>query len=338
MKKILSLCLILSTIICLFACGQKTSDIPEGMQLVRGGEDIGYYFYAPEEWTVANLGGISSAYASNVDTSSVSYTEVSAPDGTVYEYFHSSLSEFPDAPEIVVDGTEVTFGNADSAVSFVYDYTYSAHKFRTMQIFVSYGERFGIFTFTAPLEYISSKEKFQYDYYREKVDNVVSVFKFTQKSGENIQDTAEIQPDGYKLISDAQVAKFSLYVPEDMTVNYSSGISSASFSDGSNITLSRAMATGVVVSDYWETRKGELAGITSDLSVILENDNTSLGNSKRAYAYEYTYVYNGSVYHVYQILGITTFNGFVFTYTAKEENYAFHLEQIEKIIEKVELK
>ena len=332
MKKILSVALILSTLLCIFSCGNKKSDIPAGMQIVRGGENIGYYFYAPEEWQISNVGNISSAYASNVDTTSVSYTEVTPPEGTAYEYFHESLKEFPTAPELTVDGKETTFGNADSALMFVYEHTYTGHKFRTMQILVSYKERFGIFTYTSVLEKISSDE-LQYDYYKEKIDNVMSVFKFVDKSGTVNENKYENTPDGYMLISDMAVAKFSLFVPSDMTVNFSSGISSASFADGSTLTLSRAIATGVVVSDYWENRKTELKEIVTELNVIEENKNTVLGNSKRAYAYEYTYVYNGSTYHVYQILGITTFNGFVFTYTAKEDNYSLHMPQIEKIIE-----
>ncbi len=337
MKKILSVFLLLSTILGIFACGKRNNDIPEGMQIVRGGEDIGYYFYAPEEWTVSNLGNISSAYASNVDTTSVSYVEIAAPECTAYEYFHKSLEEFPTKPEIIIDGKETTFGNADSAIMFVYEHTYTEHDFRTMQILISYGERFGIFTFTSVLEKISSDE-LQYDYYKEKIDKVISVFKFVGKTGGDSTEIYEKTPDGYMLISDAAVAKFSLYVPEGMTVNFSSGMTSSSFEDGSCVTLSRAIATGVVVSDYWENRKNELEEIATDLTVIRENENTALGNSKRAYAYEYTYVYNGSTYHVYQILGITTFNGFVFTYTAKESNYSSHLPEVEKIIEKVELK
>lgn len=337
MRKILSVVLILSALVCIFACGNKNSDIPSGMQIVRGGDDVGYYFYAPEEWQISNIGNISSAYASNVDTTSVSYTEITPPEGTAYEYFHESLKEFPTPPEITVDGKETTFGNADSALMFVYEHTYTEHKFRTMQLLVSYKGRFGIFTYTSVLEKISSDE-LQYDYYKEKIDNVMSVFKFVDKSGTAAEDVYEKTPDGYMLISDMAVAKFSLYVPTDMTVNFTSGMSSASFADGSSVTLSRAIATGVVVSDYWENRKKELGEITTDLKVIEENKNTVLGNSKRAYAYEYTYVYNGSNYHVYQILGITTFNGFVFTYTAKEDNYSAHMPEIEKIIEKVELK
>ena len=333
MKKLLSILLILSFALTLASC--SNSDLPEGMQLVRGGEDVGYYFYAPEEWTLSNYGSISAAYASTVDTTSVSYTEVPEPAGTVLEYFTESLNEFPARPNVLTpDGEDTTFGNADSAKKFIFEHEYSGHKFRTMQIFVKYGERFGIFTYNAVLENVSSSEKVQYDYYAEKVQSVIDNFKFVAMS-ETEAEAPEVS-DGYKLISDISVAKFSLYVPSTMTADETSGIVSASYGDGSNVTLSKATATGVVVSKYWETRKTELSAIVNSLTEIEINKEASLGNAKRAFSYEYTFVYNNTTYHVYQVLAVTTFDGFVFTYTATEDNYASHIDEVKTIIEKVE--
>ena len=72
-----------------------------------------------------------------------------------------------------------------------------------------------------------------------------------------------------------------------------------------------------------------------------ENVDTELGNSDSLifgnwdWAYEYTYVHEGRVHHVYQILALNGSKGFVFTYTALEENYAAHFPEILKVIEKV---
>ena len=335
MKKLLALILLLASIVALVSCSGG-SDVPEGMQLVAGGEELGYYFYAPEEWTTSNYGKISAAYASNVDNSSISYTELDAPEGTIAEYFAESLKEFPKAPTVTVNGEEVTFGNADRAVKFVFEHEYNEHKFRTMQIFVCFEERFGLFTYNSMLENISSSETFQYDFYKEKIDKVIENFKFVAKEKGSSEDKYPVGDDGYKLISDISVAKFSLYVTDDFSVDESSGIVSATLEDGSNITMSAATATGVVVSEYWERRKDELSAVTSDITEIEVNKEATLGNAKRAFSYEYTYVYNGTKYHVYQILAVTTFDGFTFTYTATEENYAKHLEIIQDIAERVE--
>lgn len=345
MKRIFCIFLLLSIALSLVSCGKKDDTTPEGMQLVRGGNEYGFYFYAPEEWTVANVGSISSAYASGVDTTSVSYVEAPMPD-SVDKYFKESLKEFSTPPTFrgengeeisseAVSGTRITFGNADDAVEYVYEYEYSGHKFRTRQIFTSYGERFGIFTFTAVLENISDKEKTQYDFYREKLNSMITSFKYVDKGTDPEEPTYEVK-DGYKLISDPKVARFSLYVPEALEVEYSSGIVGAKYSDGANITMTRAMSTGLTISDYWKLRIEELSPIVGEITELSPLTQTCFGNAKNAAACEYTYVYNGTTYHVYQVFSVTAFNGFTFTYTAKEEAYHTHLEEIMKIIEKVE--
>lgn len=335
MKRIISLLTLLALALTLVSCGEK-EELPDGMQLVRGGEEYGYYFYAPEEWTVSNLGDIAAAYASSVDSTSVSYAETSMPD-SVSEYFTESLAEFSTPPTVLNEGgTVTTFGNADDALEYIYEYEYSGHKFRTRQIFVSYGERFGIFTFTAVLENISDPEKNQYDFYKDKLDSVIKNFKFTEKKGEPVKPEYEAK-DGYKLVSDKSTARFSLFVPEDYEVEYSSGIVLAKAADGSNVTMTRAMSTGVTITDYWKLRRDELSAIVGDITVISELSECSFGNAKSAAAVEYTYEYNGTVYHVYQVFSVTAFKGFTFTYTATEANYAKHMESVREIIKRVEL-
>ena len=336
MKKIIALILLICTLMQLASCGSREDGVPDGMQIVRSGEKYGYTMYAPEEWTVANYGDISSAYASNVDTTSVSFIEINAPEGTVLEYFNDSLKEYPTPPTIITENADVTFGNADNAKKFVFEHEYSGHKFRTMQIFAGYNGRFGIFTFNSVLENISSSEVVQYDYYEEKVANVIKYFTFTAKTGEDDKKTYPKDDEGYILVSDKSVVKYALYVPEEFAVEHASGLTTVSLNDGSNLTLSRATTTGIAVDEYWENRKKELKALVGDITEISANKVTNLGNSKHATAYEYTFVYNNTTYHVYQVLAVTTFNGFVFTYTAAEENYEKHLDTIMKIAEKVE--
>ena len=159
---------------------------------------------------------------------------------------------------------------------------------------------------------------------------------YVEKSGTASEPTDyETDADGYRLISDKSLAKFSLYVPEEFTVKSSSGIVEAYLPDGSNINMTTAGNTGVVVSDYWKGRKAELENLFGEVTVIGEDMKTSLGETDRAFAYEYKFFYNGEEYHVYQVLAITTFNGYVFTYTAKEESYSSHLDTVKKIMDKV---
>ena len=349
MKKILSILLLLSLTIGLVSCGNKNSDVPEGMQLVRGGNDVGYYMYAPEEWTVSNQGNISAVYASGVDNSSVTYTEVEPPKMSVAEYFAESSKSYTADMKFRLlcgaEGNDIKFGNAEKATKFEFDFEYSGRKFRSMQVLTEYKDRFGIFTFTALRENVSSNDEIQYDYYKDKVDSIILNFKYVDKSTSVSEPEYETK-DGYKLISDKTVAKFKLYVPEDFKVEYASGIVSAIMPDGSSVNMAKATETNVRVDEYLSRRIEELGAIVSDVTVIQHensdgtktnfNTNVSFGNAKSAASQEYTFVYNGVTYHVYQICAITTLNGFVFTYTATEENYSNNLETIKKIIEKVE--
>lgn len=335
MKKFLSVILILTLALSLASCSGG-SDAPEGMQLVDGGEALGYYFYGPEEWIVANLSGISATYASSVDTTSVTYTETDMPSGTVDEYFEASLSEFVIKPTVVLDGEATTFGNADSAVKYVYDITYSEHNFRVMQIFVTYGGRFGIFTYTALNEKAVSDEKTQYDYYTEKVQGVIDNFKYVTKGdSEVLPEEYEKDSDGYILVSDKHLCGFNLYVPDSFDVNYSSGVVNASASDGSNVSMAKTNVSGITFSDYWKMRKAEIEAIFGPVTVIREDEVTVFGNALQSFAYEYTYTYGGEVYQVYQVLARTNFDGYIFTYTAKADNYGTYTETVKKIAEKV---
>lgn len=353
MKRFSVLLITLVLIFALFGCGE--SDIPQGMQVVRADEGLGYYMYAPEEWTVSNIGEVSNVYASRVDLSSVSYTEIEKPKGPSRDgfagtegdyflalakgYFEDSKKEFPAQPKVTLNGEACEFGSsegaADYAVKFIYEYEYEGYHFRIMQIFVGYGERFGIFTYTASID-TGASETTKYDSYLEKVTSIIDNFRFVGKKGGNAEDEAVRDEDGYRLVSDKSLAKFELYLPDSFKTNYASGIVSASTSDGSTLTLSIARETGnISVKDYFENRTEALCAIVTDYKLIEETKSTTLGNAKQAAAYEYSYSYNGKTYHVYQIFGVTTFNGFVLTYTATEENYAKHMEEIKAIAERI---
>ena len=66
MKRIISILLVFITLISslLLTSCKKDDGTPDGMRLVMGDESLGYYFYGPEEWTVANVGNIACTYVS----------------------------------------------------------------------------------------------------------------------------------------------------------------------------------------------------------------------------------------------------------------------------------
>ncbi len=366
MKKLLVITLLLAMAISLVAC-DGGSDTPAGMQLAAGGAADGYYFYVPEEWLVSNVGKIKSAYISRVNTTSVSFAEIELgerEDKDEYffgEYFNESLAEFPTQPEMLTNGEAATFGTgdfaADKAQKYVYNYThkeviytedenapteYREVKFCFMQILVREGERYFIFTYSA-LATAEEGVTPNYERYLEKAQSVIDNFRFTNPTSgdEPEKDEPICDGDGFVLISDKALSGFELYVPESFTPDFSSGIVSATHEDGSNITVTKATGTGVTAKLYWEKRKAELESITESLTEIEIEKPAALGNASSplygdwCWSYEYEYVYNGKAYRVYQILALDGSNGYIFTYTAPQECFESHFEDIEKVIEKV---
>jgi hypothetical protein len=389
MKKIgsmmLSVAILAITVLSLFSC-TGGGDAPEGMQLVAGGERLGYYFYAPDEWTVSNIGRIKSAYVSRVDTTSVSFTEVAPkdflPDGKesadeyfFNSYFADSLKEFKGEPKVAnPDGENIIFGkegeSADKAKKYTYTYEYfdyTANKtfnIGFMQILLRKGESYYIFTYSASMETRNGADRSYYDFYlgsgdgKSKIDKVINNFRFvTRVEGEDKKEPT-VDADGYILISDAALSGFKLYAPSDFTSDYSSAIVSATHSDGSNINMSEANGTNEDVNSYMLRKFGELESIidgtvsyevkkneageteyaSDGKTAIVNYTSIKFGNAEAANAYEYSYVYRGETYRVYQVIIIDgwtlSYRGYVFTYTAKDANYALHFDDIMKTVDK----
>ena len=292
-------------------------------------------------------------------------------------YFDRTSSLFPYAIQVITKGESVNFGTAESgadkAYKYVYSYEYSAENVTCMQIMVIRGDDFFVFTYTGTGKI--DDEGSNYRLYLEKAQAAVDSMIFTDKgTSGNTSADYEVDEDGYILISDSTFSGFDLYVPADYTVVDSSGLVSARISDGANISLSRASETGKSVLDYLLDRRADVigfadAGSFKDIKITVaravnteseyftaKEENGSLkwkadvlpetdedlmmgniGEGKIA-AYEYKYEHGGNVYHVYQVLGADSFNGYVFTYTALDGEYAEHINEIKAILRKVEFK
>ena len=341
MKRLTALLLCLMTVItaalALGSCAKSEVDIPSGMKICKGGAELGYYFFVPSEWTLSSSGSVYSAYVSSLDNSSVSITETELPEGTLDAYFKKSMSKSKLAITYAVDGKECLFGKRQ-AIKYVYDYTYTERAFRTMQILIPYEDRLLLFTYTASGAERSGSGKTYYEYHAENVDKIVENFLFVDKTGDGgdkTEPTPEYDADGWRLLSDRAKAGFDFYVPADYIADRSEGLVAAHAADLSNVNLTAATATGVSIDKYWANRKEQLRDIVGEITELRVGETTTFGNAKNAFLYEYTYEHNGTVYHVYQVLAVTHFKGYVMTFTATEENYGSHTDEIIKMCEKV---
>ncbi len=348
-KKTLLLGLIIFSLLALFSCTEQ-SDVPTGMQLVKGGEDVGYYMYVHSEWTVSNIGDIASAHVSTVDTTSVSMVEIETPEddpvtpeAALVDYFMSDKNNFPYEINVLTDGEICSLGNIDRAYKFIFEFTYKDLKFKEMQILATYGERSYIFSYQSSNEKLNEEITY-FDYHMDKIKQITEKIKFVDKNVKAPEKPADPDGDGYYLASDKRLSGFELYIPIDYECEFSSGMVSASVSEGANISLVKATGTGVSVADYYKARKEQLQTIVDSFTPISEDGikdnilgdgNIALGLLTKAASYEYTYTYNGEVYHVYQVLAVDSFNGYVFTYTAKESEFSAHLDEIKEIIKRI---
>ena len=369
MKKILHIALMLTVaLLLLTSCGGDDS-APEGMQTVHESKSDGYVFYGPDGWIISNRAGVAATYLSSFNNTSITFTKATMPaekdntgDVDFNAYFEKSKDAFPYDITMVEGGVADNFGAsdacADRAVRYVYTYKYGELDIACMQILLTRGEDFFIFTYTS---YGSPSD--ESSYYRTYLDKALAVrdnFKFTEKSEDGEAAVPSVDADGYYLASDKTLSGFELYLPASYKVVDASALVSAKISSGANISLTRATETGVGVLDYLLLRRERLSAISDSftdikisvakeintgseyfddwtLSILPEYDaDLKFGNfdSARIAAYEYTYSLGSNTYHVYQVLGTDNFNGYVFTYTALEGEYSEHLDEIKAILEK----
>ena len=365
MKKFTLLIMLIAALCVLVSCG-KDGDVPEGLDVVEISEEYGFRFYCPEGWYVINSKVDSDKPIFGAKMSS--YTNISitlapadmpaglaeAPDSqsalaAIKAYFEKSAEEFPEGMKLTVvsEPTLANFGNASEAYKCVYTYKYEKYDFACMQYFVRNGGDFYIFTYTSYGD--TEDESSDYRVYLEKIEPAITNFTFTEKSGGENADTTvyETDDDGYNLVSDRKIAGFDLFLPSEVEVIVSDGYVTAKISENACIYIGKATATGVQINQYWENRKVELQRIADEGSLVeieVNKVNKSETDKKvvlgdlpehRVASYEFTYAIDGVTYHVYQVMGVDTFNGYVFTYTAKEEDYVNNLELIDEILAKV---
>ncbi len=330
---------------------------PEGWTVVNDSYNADYRVYA------AKLTGRSKT--------SITLVGAPMPEGEIAEYFDGSLSEIPESIKSTLTITKPverdSFGNADDAYKCIYTYKYTEYDYTVqdyaerdmtcMQIFIKNDGSFYIFTYTA--YGTPTDEAADYMKYLETVQKCIESFEFTEKSGSSAAPEYEKDGDGYNLVSDEALCGFELYLPDGYRVAGNKGDVEAKISDGASLSLTRASDTGVNIITYLGLRKSELSQIVTDITDIQVTVTTdydaqsaifkdweidvmpvvdtalTFGELKNIAAYEYTYIYDGVKYHVYQVLGVDFTTGYVFTYTSTEDEYASHIDTIKTILKKV---
>lgn len=151
-------------------------------------------------------------------------------------------------------------------------------------------------------------------------------------------------PEGMQLVSSDDVA-YHLFVPGGWIPSESNGICGAyySSSDKSSITMSSFYPEGDMfsINDYWQTCEASYTETYKNF--VLEekpkdNASNAMLGEKAAFKYVFTADIDGKSYKFIQIVTVHDNMFYTLTYTSSAENYASHLEDVEKTISEFKFK
>ena len=143
-------------------------------------------------------------------------------------------------------------------------------------------------------------------------------------------------PDGMKLASSEEAASYALYVPEDWTVDMATAATRAhcSKSDASSVS---AMAwelehTDSKIEDWWDVNVEELKTVFADYNEEAVEQTTLDG--RQAVKYVYTASLGENKFKFMQTAALNGSGAvYIITYTALEDVYDSHADEVYSILE-----
>ena len=303
-----------------------------------------------------------------------------APSEHYFLYHYFDDTDFPESMKLIGEGDTI-FGNDDAGESAdrarYYEFTYEHNDIKYndkgdgtvankitrgfKQFYIADAGSYYLMTYSGVYDVPTYLTISYYEQYKEALDTVVANFRFVDKKPSEPTANEPITEE-YRAVTAKNIAGFEFFAHKDFTVDYASGIISVSHADGSNVNMTKATAVGAYSNVYFERRLEELREMGATDVTVIEREKSDgqatsdplpskLGqlpeagyNAEYNYAFdlEYTYVFDGVKYHVYQVMGvkanIISADGFVFTYTATEENYTAHLDTVKAMRDKVNFK
>ena len=145
-------------------------------------------------------------------------------------------------------------------------------------------------------------------------------------------------PDGMKNVA-GETDGFYLYVPQSWSEN-NNGVVGAKYSntDTSNISVTAYGGSEyATVEEYWNDFKAKVPSIATEFEVVTENEAKVIGGMNAAqYVFKMT---SGEVkYQIKQIFVSYSNIMYVITYTATEEKFDAHADDVQKIIDEFKFK
>lgn len=351
MKRLISAIILAVMMIGILAsCGAK-SDVPDGYQLVACEGDEFRLFVPTQGWMPNTTGGVTSAFFSMTENSSVGvYVARDAGEMTVEEYwevchanYKSELDEYSyvgKAEKLVLGGepaqkyrysAKITVENVENTVIETYKF---------MQVMAKHEGKMYIFIYSAPERYYDS-HLVDVEGDGEKV-GMLGYFKFDEpykaENGKQYSDKVEV-PAGMKLISTDERA-YRFFVPESWVDNSRAKISAAyaSESDRSNVSLQMYMTENEAqtLDEYFAECENRYKDVYAAYALNSSEDIEMDGVAAKKYIF--TVTTGGKEYKQLQAIVKKGAVFYTLTYTAEKEIFESHLADVEKMIESFDIR
>ncbi len=325
LKKITAL--FLAVLFCLAAVGCSKNETPDGMHLVSI-EGEPFKLYVPDAWSSNASSGISGAFLSGADNVAVSARYYTHPNEAlaVEEYvtectlmYSESMKQFHLAEK------EPTVLSGVDAVRTVYTAVYNDSTFKFVQYVAKYNGDFVVLTFRSPIDI--------YDTYAEQFGIVVEEFVLCEKApveGDYVTD--KHTPEGMKIAS-ADVLEYRLYVPASWVCSSESGKSEAYYPESGkpNVTVtSYSPDEAMTAEEYFAECEVQYKKEISGYELLSTADRTVAEKTAKTYTYKATY--GDTDIKIMQTVFVYNQMVYSFTYTALEDSFDAHMEDVEQML------
>ncbi len=327
LKKILAFMLVL--IICIGAAGCSGDGAPDGMKLASI-EGEPFKLYVPEAWTSNGVSGISGAFYAGTDNIAVSarYYALNDTETDLDSYVNDCISKYTKThKDFDFDGEvgATVLGGVD-AREIVFNAEYDKKDFTFRQIFSMYLGDVIVLSFRCPEEL--------FDNYNEQFTQMADVFELCERSEpKNDCVTDKKTPEGMKIASHDNI-EYRFYVPTTWVCDSESGTSMAYFDESGrpNVTVTSYIPDDVMTAEEYfelceEKYEKELSGYE-----LLDTEEREVAG-RTAVSYTYCASYDGTKFFIMQTVLVYNDRAYSITYTAPEDLFDGHTEDVEKMLD-----
>ena len=349
-NRMFALLLCAMVLLSLASCAKGGEEIPEGMQIAScaGAE---YRLYVPTSWVVNTSYGVSGAYRTIGEQSTVSVVSYPVGDytarmteggvdaagsGARIAWFWENECRAAIARQalngeltlVEEECLSTSLGGAN-AKQYRFSALINGERLHFLQTVAEREGKFYVFTMTANETMLQSC--------LEDAAKMLEVFIFAdpyETESAKIIDATDA-PEGMKPASGEDVA-YCLYIPNDWKIRYDQSIYAGYVeADGTSVSVLPYMhnSGSISVSQYFEMSQAQMKNVAGEdgYRLIATTEGATLGG-RAATVYEFYFRVGGVDYHYRQI--IAAYRGMIYclTYTATEAAYGAHLGEFEAIV------